>query len=86
MSNLPEKNIEPKKKKLSGVARLLSLSFLFIILIFGIFGSFINTKFNMDNYVKFLDKFIWPTSSLILSIGAGKITETLIQKKKNEEK
>jgi len=75
--------IEPKK--LSGIAKFLTLTVLLITLGFGIFGSFKVAGFDMDAYVKFLDKFIWPTSTLILSVGAGTITKRLTEKKEKDK-
>lgn len=75
--------IEPKK--VSGIAKFLTLAVLLITLGFGIFGSFKVAGFEMDSYVKFLDKFIWPTSTLILSIGAGAVTKKIVNGNKKED-
>jgi hypothetical protein len=66
-------------KKLTGVAKFLTLAAVVLMLGFGILGSFDFAGFDMTKYTLFLDKFIWIISPLIVSVGAGtavdKITE-----------
>lgn len=64
--------------KAPGSAKLVTLIVLFGITTIGILGSFNFMDFNMDNYVKFLDKFVWFFLPIITSIGAN----TAIQKVK----
>ena len=72
-------------KKTKGVAKTMTLAILGVVVAFGIVGSFSFFKFNMNNYVLFLEKFAILYTPLILSIGGGKIAET-VAKKKEEKK
>lgn len=78
------KNDTPAKKKLKGVAKFITLGTLIIVLGFGIFGSFNAANFNMNNYVMFLDKFVWIVSPLILSIGGGAVADRLAGSNENK--
>jgi len=77
-------NIKDGKKKITGIAKNLTLFILAVAFGFGVYGSFNAANFNIDNYVNFLGTFAWFFAPLIISIGAGSATKNLSGKSDEE--
>ena len=63
--------VETASDKTKDLAKIFTLSSFGIIVIIGVLGSFNFFNFNMDNYVKFLDYFLWFFIPLVASIGVN---------------
>ncbi|MFW6225516.1 MAG: hypothetical protein ACOC3V_00990 [bacterium] len=72
-------------KKLSGLAKNVTLIILGLAFLVGVIGSLGLFPFQMPDYVMFLDSFKWFYAPLIVMIGLGKAAEKVGEKPAKKE-